>query len=344
MIALDLTLSTVTIIVLNWNGGDDTLQCMESLQALRYTKVKFVLVDNGSTDGSVQRVREAKLARPPFIIETHANLGFAEGNNVGIRHALANGADFVLLLNNDTVVAPDLLDELVAAAQASPRAAVLSCKIFYFDDPQRIWYAGARWLAQRRHFEHVGIGQLDGPAFDVPSETGYASGCAFFMRADALRDIGLLDARYFLTYEESDLCYRARDAGWSVLYAPRGRLWHKVSASFGGAESPLQLYFYSRNSLLWAERHLPRRDWLALLAHVLRDALRVDLGPSGAASRPRRAIWAWGAAWRRVRRGGTDPHARARWLGLCDYLTRRFGNCPDEVRQLNRATRLAALR
>src|SRR5436190_7401977 len=134
---------SVAVIVLNWNGRDDTLACLESLAGLNYDNFQVMVVDNGSTDGSVGAIR------PRFpgveIIETGRNLGFAEGNNVGIRLALDRGMDYVFLLNNDTVVDPSLLSELVAAAERCPEGGIFGAQILYHSDPLKIWFAGARW-------------------------------------------------------------------------------------------------------------------------------------------------------------------------------------------------------
>jgi hypothetical protein len=327
--------SAVWIVLLNWNGIDDTLDCLRSLQEVNYRNFHVLVVDNGSGDDSVGRLQRYEARFPFELIETRRNLGFAEGNNVGIRRALAQGAEYVLLLNNDTVVDPNFLGAFVCAAQARPDGAVFSGRIYYFDCPSTLWYAGATWRCEGQYFQHDGIGQVDdGAAYQQIVETDYASGCAFFMRASALQTIGLLDAKYFLTYEESDLCYRARKAGFRVLFVPEAKLWHKVSASFGGVDSPLQLYFYSRNVLLWAERHLPRREYWSLFRKTAADALRFGGNTETSASAVQRAYWSLGSMLQRLRRSGSDPAGRARYLGLRDYLLRRFGDCPAEVRQL----------
>lgn len=331
---------SVGIVILNWNGIDDTLECLRSLGDLAYGNFVVVVVDNGSSDDSVLRLRKCKTPFPFELIETGQNLGFAEGNNVGIRRALSQGAEYVLLLNNDTVVDPGMLGAFVRAAQAHPDGAIFGGKIYYFDRPSTLWYAGASWQREGQYFLHDGIDMVDdGAAFEQVAETDYASGCAFFMRASALQTIGLLDAEFFLTYEESDLCYRARAAGFKVLFVPDAKLWHKVSVSFGGVDSPLQLYFYSRNVLLWAERHLSRREYWSVLRKTAADALRFGGNAETGASAVRRAYWSLSSIKRRLRRGGSDPAGRARYLGLRDYLLRRFGDCPAEVRQLRARSR-----
>lgn len=323
----------VAIVVLNWNGADDTLACLDSLAALTYPNFEVVVMDNGSTDDSASLIR---MSFPKIrLIETGANLGFAEGNNVGIRAALEAGADYVLLLNNDTIVAPDLLEAFAEAAAHNPDGGMFSAKIYYHAEPTKLWYAGAKWLSSKQCFEHVGIGEIDyGKRYEAIAETDYASGCALFVSAVVIGKLGLMDPKFFLTYEETDWCYRARAAGYRVLFVPSAKVWHKVSASFGGVESPLQLYFYSRNILLWAERHIPRAAYWALFRKTFRDALRFSTGTGQDGAMFKRWIWAFTSLWQRLRRGGRDAAGRARYLGFRDYLLRRFGDCPDEVRHL----------
>lgn len=323
----------VSIIILNWNGRDDTLACLDSLAALTYPNFQAIVVDNGSTDGSANSIKR-KFPDIP-LIETGANLGFAEGNNVGIRAALEAGADYILLLNNDTIVAPDLLEAFAEAAAHHPDGGMFTAKIYYHAEPTRLWYAGGQWLQDKQCFVHVGIGEIDdGKKYEAVAETDYASGCALFVRAEVINTLGVMDPKFFLTYEETDWCYRARAAGYRILFVPSAKVWHKVSASFGGVNSPLQLYFYSRNILLWAERHLPRSAYWPLFRETCRDALRFSAGTRQDGALLKRWMWAFTSLWQRLRRGGRDAAGRARYLGFRDYLLRRFGDCPDEVRHL----------
>jgi GT2 family glycosyltransferase len=331
----------VAVVVLNWNGRDDTLGCLESLRAVDYPNWEVLVVDNGSIDDSVDAVRKGY--PEALVIEARSNLGFAGGNNLGLDAALGRGAEFVLLLNNDTTVAPDVLRELVRAAREYPEAAVLSAKIYFLNDPQRIWYAGTRWDQSGAAFEHVGQGAVDnGTDFERIQDTEYACGCAMFLRASTVRAIGPLDERFFLLFEETDWCFRARKAGFRCLLAPGARVWHRVSASLGGKGVPLYEYFYVRNRLLWAEMHVPvaRRVavWLSTLGTISSVMRVVDrlgqllIGRYG----PRRAYWEIRLAATEWRRGLGNPGVRllkrARRQGVLDYLARRFGDCPTWIR------------
>jgi GT2 family glycosyltransferase len=327
------TTPLVAIVVLNWNGVDDTIVCLNSLAALTYPNFSAVVVDNGSTDDSLPRLRRYTACYPLTLIETGRNLGFAGGNNVGIKRALKDGADYVLLLNNDTEVDPGMLDAFVAAADRFPDAGVFSGKIYFHSEPNRIWYAGAQWNPKNARFDLVGEGLLDdGATYSTTCETGYACGCAFFLPAGRLREIGLLDEDFFLYFEETDWCYRAREAGHPSIFVPDAKLWHKVSVSFGGEGSPLALYFITRNRLLWAKRHANLNQRLRVHAGVLGSLFRRFVFPlAGTRLDGPFTPKAW---WWSVRSAYRDPRNVAFILGVRDYWLRRFGDCPDVVRQL----------
>ncbi|MGO9445253.1 MAG: glycosyltransferase family 2 protein [Thiobacillaceae bacterium] len=321
----------VCVLILNWNGKQDTLECLASVSKMAYDKLDILVVDNGSADDSVQAVREGY--PNAAVIETGANLGFAEGNNVGIRWALAHGADYVLLLNNDTTVDEDLINSLVAAAERYPAGGIFGPKIYYHADPARIWYAGGVWNEDKKYFEQKGDGEVDKGQYDAPGPTEFVIGCAMFIRSEVFKRIGLLEPKFFLNYEEIDFCTRARAAGFENIYAPTGKLWHKISVSFGGEESPLKIYFTFRNRLLWAERNLSIGRILGVHWSVYRSSVPKFLMPllqknSGDSSLKRR-LWAFTSAIR-------SPANRAWLKGIRDYWFRRFGNCPEDVWELQR--------
>jgi hypothetical protein len=321
---------SVTVVILNWNGRDDTLACLESVEKIAYPNFRVIVVDNGSADNSVAAIRTA--FPEVELIETGRNLGFAGGNNVGIRRALERGADYVLLLNNDTEVDPGILDAFVAAAERFPDAGVFSGKIYFHTEPNRIWYAGAQWNPKTVRFDQVGEGLLDdGISYSTACETGYACGCAFFMSAGQLREVGLLDEDFFLYFEETDWCFRAKEKGHPSVFVPDAKLWHKVSVSFGGEGSPLALYFTTRNRLLWAKRHAKPTQRLQVHARAFRSLFRRFVLPL-AGTRLRGAFTpkAW---WWSVRDAYRDPRNLAFFLGVRDFWLRRFGDCPSVVRQ-----------
>ena len=190
------------------------------------------------------------------ILPLCENLGYAEGNNMGMRYALEQGADYVLLLNNDTVVDARLLDRLIEVAEAERSIGIVSPKIMLYAEPQRIWCAGAKidWASGQtfrlREGEHD-----SGTNEDTPVDVGSVSGCALCVKREAVERIGMLDARYFMYYEETDWCVRAREAGYRIVYVPQGRIWHKVGASSGG--TPISAYYMNRNVFLFLSKAVP---------------------------------------------------------------------------------------
>jgi GT2 family glycosyltransferase len=238
-------------IVLNWNGGDDTLAALESLRG-----VETICVDNGSTDGSADAV--ATQFPEVELIRTGVNLGFAAGNNVGIRRALAHGADWVLLLNNDAVADPGLPAALERAAAARPDAGVLACKVFFSEPPDVLMYAGAGVDLRRGYSgRQDGFGERDDGRFDQLRDVERATGAAMAVSRPALESAGLLDEALFAYAEDLEWCVRIRAAGFAVVFVPDATVRHVGSASTGGLRSPVSLYYDTRNVIAVAERHEP---------------------------------------------------------------------------------------
>lgn len=322
----------VHLVVLNWNGGDDTIACLRSVSSVSSTHLAAWVADNGSSDDSLARVRrEFPQVR---VVENGVNLGFAGGNNTAINRALDGGAEFVFLLNNDTIVDPAIVDAFLDAAQRMPQAGVFGAKIYYHADPQRLWYAGGFWDAKTLSFNERGAGEVDQGQYDQLTETEWVIGCAMFVRADVFRTVGLLEPKFFLNNEEVDFCSRVRRAGYTCAYVPQARLWHKVSVSFGGEDSPLKEYFSARNRLLWAQRNAPAglrwRIYARGASGLMRRYGRALLGRTVAGPLTPRAWW-WA-----VRAAFADPRNRAAAMGFRDFWLRRFGDCPDKVRDLAR--------
>lgn len=249
----------VTIVVLNYNGKDDTIECLRSMEKLRYSNHEIVLVDNGSEDGSPLAVRE--MFPGVTIIENGENLGFSEGNNVGIKYGLENGSSYVLLLNNDTVVADEqLLDSLVEFAEGTRKAGAVGPRILYWQS-ERIWFAGGRVSYLTGFCRHMDKGTIDREYSTVaPYVVDYVTGCCLLINVNVLRDIGLLDPDYFLYYEDTDLCFRARKSGYVNYVVPSCMIYHKKSASAGftgeNRLTALQAYYFARNAILFARKNL----------------------------------------------------------------------------------------
>ena len=254
----------LTIVILNWNGWQDTVACVETCMRLDEPRPRLLIVDNGSTDGSEATLRK----RFPSIdlLQTGENLGFAGGNNAGIRHALARGADRVLLLNNDTTVDASFATALANAAAAHPGAGMLCPKILLHDRPDALWYAGASFHPLLGWGRHRGYGQQDRGQFDRLEETSRPTGCALLVTRELCEQVGLLRDDYFCYAEDLEWGLRAREAGFGVLYVPASRVWHKVSRSTGGARSVTAVRYHTRNLLACVDERLP----LPRLARPLR--------------------------------------------------------------------------
>jgi len=240
----------VAIIILIWNGREDTVECLESLREDTYPDKHIIVVDNGSSDDSVTYIR----ARFPevTVIENHANLGFTGGNNVGIREAITQDADFVYLLNNDTTVEPDALEALVAVAELEPRFGLLSPVMHYFDPPREIWFAGSRITLGNGLAVHDNSRQPQ--RTDAPYEVPWASGCAMLLRTSLASALDGFDDRFFLTFEDVDLSLRVRQAGFLVGAVPAARIYHKGGRS-GKRISGIGYYYVVRNKLLLVRQH-----------------------------------------------------------------------------------------
>jgi GT2 family glycosyltransferase len=279
---------SVVAVVVSWNGRDDTLAALESLRG-----IDTVVVDNGSVDGSA----DAIAARFPEVelIRAGVNLGFAGGNNAGIRRALDHGADWVLLVNNDATVEPGIVEALAAAAESRPDAGVLACKVL-FADSDRLWYAGAGFNPYLGRSRHERFGKPDEPG--TLRDTARATGAGMAVSRAAIEQAGLLDEELFLYAEDLVWCLRIMAVGFAVVYVPDARVRHKVTAASGGAGAPPARYYEARNVLAVVERHRPLPRGLTGARRALVVAPRVVQ----AARRPRSAYAAL-RGWRDYRKG-----------------------------------------
>ena len=236
----------VVAVILNWNNEPDTAECLDSLVADGLPLSRVVLVDNASADGSGERLHE-RFAEAHYV-QTGANLGYAGGNNVGVRHALTMSPDWVLVMNNDTVVEPGMLAALVWAGEAHPRRAALAPKIVRHDDPTRLWFDGGYFSLMRGLGRHRGEGAPDIPGDTRPAErVGFLTGCCLLLRAAVIAPMPeLFRADFFIYAEDVELSYRLERTGWELWYVPTARLRHKVPP-FGTVPPARHLHLRDRN-------------------------------------------------------------------------------------------------
>lgn len=271
----------IAIVILNFNGEKDTVDCLKSLDNLILSNIflSVIVVDNGSEKEF--RIQSTRFRNKITVIRSDENTGFTGGNNIGMQHALKHGADYIMLLNNDTVVDGDLVLELLAGFE-DKRAGVTVPKIYFAkgyeyhnkyekkDLGRIIWYAGGIMDWENVIGYHRGVDEVDCGQFDKIEAVDFASGCCMMIKREVLETVRLFDNRYFLYYEESDLCMRIKRAKYSILYMPRAILWHKNAQSAGGAGSTLQDYYITRNRLLFGLTYARLRTKIALLREALR--------------------------------------------------------------------------
>jgi GT2 family glycosyltransferase len=268
----------VSCILVNWNGWRDTIECLDALEKCDYPCLNIIVVDNGSTNDSVKRI---KAAHPDItLLENSENLGFAGGNNVGIRYALAQNDDFLWLLNNDTIPDSNALSALVAKAQIDDRIGAVASICYYADRPERVQaWAGARvnlWIGRARNSTE--------PHSDDWFDSLY--GASMLVRSATLHDAGLLDEGFFHYWEETEFCLRLRKKGWRLVAAPDSHVIHKVAGSTGGNSRVLDRYFTASGlRILRLHSSAPSLAmFLFLTGRFMRRILRLQL--SGC-----RSIW-----------------------------------------------------
>lgn len=254
----------VTVVILNYKVKELTLKCIESVQSSDYKDLSIILVDNNSEDGIEEEVKDKNIN----FIQTGKNLGYSGGNNVGIKKALENGADYVFILNPDTKITSDCISKLVDNLEKE-NAGVVGPKI-YFKGNKTIWFAGGIFDKANVIGSHRGVDEIDKGQYDQTIETDFITGAAMMVRKDVFEKISLFDERFFLYYEDSDFCFRARNAGFKVMYIPFALIFHENARSTG-LGSPLQDYYITRNRMLFASKFLPFRTKFALFREALKN-------------------------------------------------------------------------
>lgn len=297
----------VIIIILNWNHPEDTLACLHSVVALHYPagNMQILVVDNGSSDKSAAPIRAAF---PDIeLIQIGVNLGYAGGNNVGIRCALAHGADYVWLLNDDATVAPDALKLLVRAAESHPGAGFLGPMVRIREQPDRILSAGG-FFGPGMTSQQRGLGELDRSQYSVVAKVDYLSGCALLVSRVALERIGMLDEQFFAYGEDVEWCYRGKQAGFDVLFVPEALAWHPDTRERDQGSARVT-YYISRNRLLFLRKH---RLGIGNITRTLaRNVLWL-------------VNWTVNPKWRHIK-----PKRNALWLAMRDFALGRFGKSTD---------------
>src|SRR3990167_6762354 len=274
----------IAIVILNYKGLENTLGCLDSLRRCSQDshKIEFIVVDNNSDDGSVEALSKIK---DIDLIGNRKNFGFAGGINVGIKAALEKEANFILILNNDTIVDNDLLINLLVASKSGD---IISPKIYFApgfefhkerykkgDLGKVIWCAGAKIDWQNIIGQHIGVDEVDTGQFGARQKIDLATGACMLVKRKVFEKIGFFDEKYFLYLEDMDFCVRAKKAGFKILFEPRAAIWHKNAASIGGSGSSLQDYYFTKSRLLFAFKFAKFRTKLAVLKEVIASGNRI---------------------------------------------------------------------
>ena len=240
----------VGIVLVNFNGEKFQNDCIKTLMLQSYENFEIIVVDNGSTDRSVDLLKSEY--PNVIVIETGSNNGVAEGNNIGIRNAIERNCEYILLLNNDTEVDKDLINNLMEDANEST---MVTGKMYYYEPKNVIWCAGGEMNRNKATTIHYGEDTLDKGQFDQDKFVNYTPTCCLLIHKNIFNKIGLMDPKYFMYYDDTDFCIRAINSGIRILYKSSAKLWHKVSSSSGGRTSKTTLYYATRNRLYFIDKH-----------------------------------------------------------------------------------------
>lgn len=295
---------TLAVILVNYNGKQYNDACIDSILANSgMEEGKIIVVDNASQDDSMRLLEERYGGEERLeLIRLDDNYGFSYANNVGIDRARRQGADYVLLLNNDTEIMPDMLRRLWECAKRHP-GSMIAPKIYYSSDRERIWSAGGSFSKVIKKAKHVGLNETDRGQYDLERETGFATGCCLWIPMSVIERAGTLDERFFLYYEDTEYSFRLQKQGIAIWYCPQAVMYHKVGASTRGADSALCAYYIARNWLLCSRLQLGRRYPVFLLYYVINRTVCC-------------LLWLL---------RGKGALVRATWLGVRDFHRGRFG-------------------
>ena len=287
-------------VVLNFRRPEDTAQCLATLFASRYTCSKVFVLNYPAADPADGL---GDFGPAVDVVPIEENLGYAGNNNIGIELACEAGADWILLLNEDTILDPECLSRLLELGESDERIGIVGPLVYHFDEPNVIQSAGGL-LDKNWESRHIGVNEVDRGQFDRPMRVDWISGCAIMVRREVVEQVGGLDERFFMYWEEIEWCIRAKKAGWKIMSVPGARLWHKgVQRNYN--PRPVVTYYAARNRLLTLSiHHAPLRARVSAWFRYIRML----------------ASWTVRPKWREKRQ-----HRDALWIGLMDYLKRSWG-------------------
>ena len=274
--ARDRDFPKVFVITLNWNGKEWLEDCLSSILAMDYPDFEVVMVDNGSTDGSVQFVREKFPS--VHLVETGSNLGYARGFNAGLEFAASRGAEYFLIMNNDTVIDRGALKALVETALTQERAGFVTGKIYFHNHPDTLQTVGKNENPITWNGKHIGWGEKDTGQYETVEERAFIDDVITLVDRRLYDEVGGYDPQFFLQCEEFDWQVRAKEKGWKFYYTPMAKLWHRVSMSMGGMGNPIGRYFDIRSAMVVMARHAGLKRFIRYYVYIGYGTLRWFLG------------------------------------------------------------------
>ena len=291
----------IYIVILNTNRRDDTLACLDSLSKSTYKALKIIVLDNKSSDGSVDAISSA--FPDVELVNLTENHGYAGNNNVGIEKAIRQGADWVLVLNEDTILDPGCLAELIKVGESDPKIGIVGPMVYHHNEPDVIQSAGGV-LGKYWQSQHLGQNELYQNQFQEPHPVEWISGCAILVRKAVIEQAGMLDARFFIYWEETEWCIRTARNGWQIIHVPQARIWHKgVQRDY--QPKPSFTYYGTRNHLLTLSKHkAPLNVKLYTWLQIFRTL----------------ASWSIKPKWKHK-----HEHRDAMWKGVVDFVQQRRG-------------------
>ncbi len=291
----------IYVLVLDNNRRDDTLACLASLVRNSYKNLKIIVLDNSTTDGTREAI--CSTFTDVQMISLTKNLGYAGNNNIGVEIAMKQGADWIFILNDDTILDPDCLAKLVFVGESDPSIGIVGPMVYHHDEPDIIQSAGGM-LGKYWQSQHLGQNELDKGQFQSPHPVEWISGCSILVRKTVIEQVGKLDDSFFMYSEEKEWCVRASRAGWKIFHVPQAKIWHKgVQRDY--QPKPSFTYYETRNHFLILAKHkAPLNVWILSCLQIVRTL----------------ASWSIKPKWKYKR-----EHRDAMWRGVVDFLQHRWG-------------------